>query len=183
MVESFDRIPFSMPSCEGISLDKIVDVQKFRPFVVKGVTKPPFVFPKFNYREWQRMMMRLQNHVSPETQFVSNRFDSSCIYLNMVVKLNVARSSFVIHFLAYSPRVSFYFPYPINQQLIHKFPSKFIRNDLIYIFRAILLRFRSFADIRQLTGFRKKNSRSVRPRKRRRRRRRRRSSIDPWFRM
>lgn len=63
------KIPFSMPSCEGISLDKIVDVQKFRPFVVKGVTKPPLVFPKFNYREWQRMMMRLQNHVSPQTEF------------------------------------------------------------------------------------------------------------------
>lgn len=83
MVESFDRIPFSMPSCEGISLDKIVDVQKFRPFVVKGVTKPPLVFPKFNYREWQRMMMRLQNHVSPQTEFVSNRLDSSSTCLTV----------------------------------------------------------------------------------------------------
>lgn len=75
VVESFDRIPFSMPSCEGISLDKIVDVQKFRPFVVKGVTKPPFVFPKFNYREWQRMMMRLKDHVSSHTQFEVSNFE------------------------------------------------------------------------------------------------------------
>ncbi|OAD53423.1 hypothetical protein WN48_09978 [Eufriesea mexicana] len=58
------RIPFSMPSCEGISLDRIIDVQKFRPFAVKGVTKPPFVFPKFNYPQWLRMMTRLRNHVS-----------------------------------------------------------------------------------------------------------------------
>lgn len=104
MVESFDRIPFSMPSCEGISLDKIVDVQKFRPFVVKGVTKPPFVFPKFNYREWQRMMMRLQNHVSPQTEFVSNRFDSSCIYLNIVV--TIKRSSiFLLSFLSFHSKL------------------------------------------------------------------------------
>ncbi|XP_071869586.1 uncharacterized protein [Bombus fervidus] len=62
------RIPFSMPSCEGISLDRIVDVQKFRPFTVKGVTKPPFVFPKFNYSRWLSMMTRLRNHVSSKTR-------------------------------------------------------------------------------------------------------------------
>ncbi|CAK9829008.1 hypothetical protein ANTRET_LOCUS6424 [Anthophora retusa] len=62
------RLPFSMPSCNGISLDRIVDVEKFRPFMVKGVTKPPFVFPEFNYPRWLRMMTRLRNHVSSKTR-------------------------------------------------------------------------------------------------------------------
>ncbi|CAL7939920.1 unnamed protein product [Xylocopa violacea] len=62
------RLPFSMPSCDGISLNRIVDIQKFRPFAVKELTKPPFVFPKFNYSEWLRTITRLKNHVSPTTR-------------------------------------------------------------------------------------------------------------------
>ncbi|KOC63418.1 hypothetical protein WH47_01907 [Habropoda laboriosa] len=62
------RLPFSMPSCNGISLDRIVDVEKFRPFMVKGVTKPPLVFPEFNYPRWLRMMTRPRNHVSSKTR-------------------------------------------------------------------------------------------------------------------
>lgn len=69
----FNRLPFSMPSCEGISLDRIVDIQRFRPFMVKGVTKPPFVFPEVNYPEWLRMMARLRNHVSSKTREVSDQ--------------------------------------------------------------------------------------------------------------
>ncbi|XP_076765351.1 uncharacterized protein LOC143432560 [Xylocopa sonorina] len=65
---SLTRLPFSMPSCDGISLNRIVDVQKFRPFPVKGPIEPPFIFPKFNYSEWLRTMTRLKNHVSSTTR-------------------------------------------------------------------------------------------------------------------
>ncbi|XP_012138152.2 uncharacterized protein LOC105662170 isoform X1 [Megachile rotundata] len=61
-------IPISLPSCDGISLDKIVDVQRIRPFAVKGVKQPSLVFPEFNYRRWLRMMTRLQNHISSNKQ-------------------------------------------------------------------------------------------------------------------
>ncbi|XP_034185047.2 uncharacterized protein LOC117606571 isoform X1 [Osmia lignaria lignaria] len=66
------RLPFSLPSCNGISLNNIVDVRRLRPFVVKGMTQPPYVFPKFNYSKWIRMMARLHSRVSSKKQDIFN---------------------------------------------------------------------------------------------------------------
>ncbi|XP_026669500.1 uncharacterized protein LOC113464374 isoform X2 [Ceratina calcarata] len=71
------RLPFTMPSCDGISLDRIVDVRRLRSFSVKGVTKPPFVFPKFNYSRWLRMVKQLQNHASTKTRHIGRTDESS----------------------------------------------------------------------------------------------------------
>lgn len=69
------RLPLKMPSCDGISLDRIVDIRKLRPFFVKGVTKPPLVFPKLNYSRWLRMTKQLQNHAPAKTRHETGSSD------------------------------------------------------------------------------------------------------------
>ena len=61
-----------MPFCEGIPLNKIVSVQRFRSFAVKGVKEPPLEFPKVNYSQWRTMMMRLRNHPRKNPTVVPN---------------------------------------------------------------------------------------------------------------
>lgn len=63
-----DRLRFLMPFCEGISLDKVVGVERFYPFAMKGVKKPPLVFPEVTRDQWLRMMTRLRNHVSSKAR-------------------------------------------------------------------------------------------------------------------
>lgn len=61
-----------MPFCEGIPLNKIVSVQRFRSFAVKGVEESPLEFPKVNHGQWRRMMMRLRNHPRKDPTVVPN---------------------------------------------------------------------------------------------------------------
>ena len=61
-----------MPFCEGIPLNKIVSVQRFRSFAVKGVKEPPLEFPKVNHGQWRTMMMRLRNHPGKDPTVVPN---------------------------------------------------------------------------------------------------------------
>ncbi|XP_043514160.1 uncharacterized protein LOC122530864 [Frieseomelitta varia] len=57
-------MPVSLPSCEGISFSRIIDVQRFRPFMIKKLTKPPLVFPTIDYPQWLRMVKRIKNRAS-----------------------------------------------------------------------------------------------------------------------
>ncbi|KAK9300840.1 hypothetical protein QLX08_006555 [Tetragonisca angustula] len=57
-------MPVSMPSCEGISFSRIIDVQRFRPFMVTKLSKPPFVFPTIDYSQWSRMVKRIKDRAS-----------------------------------------------------------------------------------------------------------------------
>ncbi|XP_076622232.1 uncharacterized protein LOC143342344 [Colletes latitarsis] len=68
-----DRLHFLMPLCEGIALDKIVGVERFYPFAVKGVKNPPFVFPEVTHDQWLRMKTRLGNHVSSNARNKKHR--------------------------------------------------------------------------------------------------------------
>ncbi|XP_076677106.1 uncharacterized protein LOC143373580 [Andrena cerasifolii] len=61
-----------MPFCEGIPLNKIVSVQRFRLFAVKGVEQSPLEFPKVNHSQWRTMMMRLRNHPRKDPTVVPN---------------------------------------------------------------------------------------------------------------
>ncbi|XP_054013094.1 uncharacterized protein LOC128894968 isoform X1 [Hylaeus anthracinus] len=63
-----DRLYVLMPPCDGISLDKIVGVERFYPFAMKGTRKPPPVLPEVTRDQWLRMMVRLRNHVSSKAR-------------------------------------------------------------------------------------------------------------------
>lgn len=56
-----DRLRSLMPFCEKIPLNKIVSIQRFRPFAVKGVKDPPYEFPRISHDKRRRQIMRLRN--------------------------------------------------------------------------------------------------------------------------
>ncbi|CAD1480603.1 unnamed protein product, partial [Heterotrigona itama] len=58
------KMPISMPSCDGISFSRIIDVQKFRPFIITKMSKPPFVFPTIDYSQWSRMIKKIKDRSS-----------------------------------------------------------------------------------------------------------------------
>ncbi|KOX69393.1 hypothetical protein WN51_05556 [Melipona quadrifasciata] len=58
------RMPISMPTCEGITLSRIIDVQRFRPFMITKMSESPLIFPTIDYSQWSRMIKKIKNRSS-----------------------------------------------------------------------------------------------------------------------
>ncbi|XP_076245171.1 uncharacterized protein LOC143185795 [Calliopsis andreniformis] len=56
-----------MPFCEEIPLNKIVSIQRFRPFAMEGVKKPPGEFPRISQDKWRRQIKRLWSNTENNT--------------------------------------------------------------------------------------------------------------------